>query len=521
MYKYSLSGFLVLILSCLLNSAVLGSQFPAPSLTAGKSAKKIVSNILSFGAKGDGITLNTTVIQSAIDSLADAGGGKLVFPAGRFLSGSIVLKSGVELSFQKNAILLGSTNPDHYKSLNRWKALILADGQTNIAISGKGTIDGQGRRLALNVDSLFYVGKLDSQYYNLRRKRPNEFMRPQNIEMVNCKNVRITGVTVKNASCWVQTYDLCDNLVIDSIRVESDAYWNNDGIDISDCRNVRVTNSFVNSADDGICLKSHATDHWNDSIYIANCTVRSSASAIKFGTASSGGFKNVTIENIKVYDTFRSAIAIESVDGGILENIRVSNIVATNTGNAIFIRLGHRNTEGKVGVLRNVSITNVKVEIPFGRPDQNYEVRGPDLPFFHNPFPCSITGVPGHMVENVTLENIEISFPGRGNNGLAVLPLNRLKDVPEVEAEYPEFSMFGELPAWAFYVRHVNGLSMKNITVKAAAKDYRPAFVFDDVANLIITKLVIHENDPDKQIILRNVKNSEIDVNPKLMKIVE
>ena len=123
---------------------------------------------------------------------------------------------------------------------------------------------------------------------------------------------------MRNAAAWVQTYDQCKNLHVDSITIDSRAFWNNDGIDIQDSHNVRITNCMINSSDDGICLKSQSADHYCDSIYIANCTVRSSASAIKFGTVSHGGFKNVTIENIKIYDTFRSAVAIECVDGGIL-----------------------------------------------------------------------------------------------------------------------------------------------------------------------------------------------------------
>lgn len=467
-------------------------------------------NILSFGAVAEGKTLNTAHIQAAIDKANQEGGGIVIVPAGAFLTGSIVLKTGVELRLEKNAVILGSTNPYDYRGLNRWKALVLADGQENISITGNGTIDGQGRRLALNVDSLFYIGELDSVHYNLRRKRPNEFMRPQNIEMVDCKNVTISGITVKNAACWVQTYDKCTDLKIDKIRVESDAYWNNDGIDISDCKNVQITGCYVNSADDGICLKSHSTGIWNENITIADCTVRSSASAIKFGTASTGGFKNVKIENIKVFDTFRSAIALESVDGGVLENIEVNNITATNTGNAIFIRLGHRNSDGAVGVLRNVRIRNVKAQIAFDRPDKDYELRGPDLSFFHNIFPCSIAGIPGHNVENVVLENIEITFPGRGNDGLAYLPINRLKDVPEQESEYPEFSMFGELPAWAFYVRHVNGLVMKNIIVKAEAPDYRPAFVFDHVTNLKIDGGNISSPTKTSQLVLKDVTGVEV-----------
>ncbi|MEL6132524.1 MAG: glycoside hydrolase family 28 protein, partial [Bacteroidota bacterium] len=156
--------------------------------------------------------------------------------------------------------------------------------------------------------------------------------------------------------------------------------------------------------------------------------------------------------------TFRSAIAIESVDGGILENILIDSIEATNTGNAIFIKLGHR-VEGEVATLKNVTIQNVKVEVAFGRPDHAYEVRGPDLPFFHNTMPSSITGFPGHRVENVTLRNIEITYPGRGNKGLAYRPLSMLEQVPENETHYPEFSMFGELPAWGFFIRHVKGVA--------------------------------------------------------------
>jgi len=257
--------------------------------------------------------------------------------------------------------------------------------------------------------------------------------------MVNCKNVSITDENIRNSSGWVQTYDLCQNLVIDGINVYSDAFWNNDGID---CHNVQITNCMVNSGDDGICLKSHSPDHFNDSIYIANCTIRSSASAIKFGTASLGGFKNVKIENIKIYDTFRSAIALESVDGGILENIDISGIVAKNTGNALFIRLGYRNREGVVGKIRNVRIRNIKVEVPKERPDKDYILQGPALPFFHNTIPASITGIPGYAVENVVIENMEIIYPGNANKGYAYLPIDRLADVPEQLTEYPEFSTF-------------------------------------------------------------------------------
>lgn len=483
-------------------------------------------NILEFGAKGDGRTMNTASIQEAIDKASSDGGGQVIVPDGNFLTGALILKSGVDLYLSAKAVVLGSTNPYDYPSVKSVlekkhakndyiEALIGGRGQNDISISGSGTIDGQGRRLALRMDSLFYAGVLDSSHYNLRRKRPEA--RPCNFKFIDCHNIKITGITIKNATGWVQTYTHCKNLVLDHIRVESDAYWNNDGIDVVDCSNVRITNSFVNAADDGICLKSENPEYYNDSIYIANCTVRSSANAVKFGTASEGGFKNVVVKNIKVFDTFRSAIALESVDGGSLENVLVDSITATNTGNAIFIRLGHRNKTPGIGTLKNVIIRNVKVQVPFGRPDENYDLRGPDLSFFHNTFPSSITGIPGHPVQHVILENIEITYPGRGNDGLAILPLFRLKDVPEVENQYPEFSMFGELPAWGFYVRHAEGVTFKNVTVIAKDKDYRPAYVFDDVKGVTMVKCNVKENDKDKQFILNNVKEANLDVNKDLV----
>ena len=161
----------------------------------------------------------------------------------------------------------------------------------------------------------------------------------------------------------------------------------------------------------------------------------------------------------------------------------------------------------------------MKVDIAFERPDYAYEIRGPELPFFHNIFPSSITGIPGHPVENVTLENIEIRYPGRGNNGLANIPLSRLESVPEKAAEYPEFSMFGELPAWGFYVRHMDGLTMKNIKLSIDAPDYRPAIVFDDVRNLNISSLMINGDSKDKHIILHQTENAKIDDEQAVLKL--
>ena len=164
--------------------------------------------------------------------------------------------------------------------------------------------------------------------------------------------------------------------------------------------------------DDGICLKSEDRNRRCENIYIANCTVRSSASAVKFGTASWGGFKNITVRDITVYDTYRSAIALEVVDGGVMEDIDIRNIKATNTGNAVFIRLGHRNKDAVISKLRRVHIANVKATIPKGKPDKGYPMEGPLLRYPHNVFPASVTGLPGHPVEDVVLDNIDIQYEG-------------------------------------------------------------------------------------------------------------
>lgn len=467
-------------------------------------------NISSFGAVGDGLTMNTLAIQKTIDAAHNGGGGKVVIPSGEFLTGSIILKSGVELHLKRRATLLGSTKKSDYFRLNRWYALILADSARNISITGKGVIDGQGKALALHVDSLFYVGEIDSSQYRFNEKRPGVDVRPQIIEFVNCFNVKIEDITLRNSSSYVQLYKRCINLVIDGITVDSDAYWNNDGIDIYDCVNARITNCYVNSSDDGICLKSSRYPdslYVCDSIFIANCKIRSSASAIKFGMHSYGGFKNIKIENIKVFDTYRSAIALEAYSNGVLENVLIDNVKAKNTGNAIFIRLGDGRPNQPAGTLRNVTIKNVKVKVAFHPADVKYDIRGPQLSFFHNVFPSSIVGIPGHSVQNVRLENIKIIYPGRGNQAYANMPLDRLDDVPENIDHYPEFSMFGELPAWGLYIRHVNGLNLKNVELKIRKADYRPAIVLDDVNNSTIQGVHVEGDNKPSNIIQYNMEN--------------
>tara|TARA_B100001146_G_C16197431_1_gene442425 strand:- start:2596 stop:4149 length:1554 start_codon:yes stop_codon:yes gene_type:complete len=491
--------------------------------------------ITEFGAKPDGLTLNTKAIQSAIDKVSKKGGGKIIFPSGEFLSGSIILKSNIELHFEKGAVLLGSTNPDNYgsqntKALNSEKervapsrmALIVAHKVENIALTGAGTINGQGRKLAVTIDSLHHMGTRKVQNYNYRRMRPNEGSRPMLFAFTESKKITVTGLHLKNSACWGLFFERCSDMVLDRLKVTNRAFWNNDGMDITDCKNVKVTNCDLDTADDGICFKSHFPDYYNDNIFVSNCTIRSSASAVKFGTASHGGFKNITIENIKVFDTFRSAIAIESVDGGDIENIKVSNLIAENTGNAIFIRLGHRAGE-KAGTIKKIHIKDVKVQMPFGRPDINYDVRGPEVDFFHNPFPSSIVGIPGHNVQDVILENIDISFPGRASKAMGYIPINDMGRVPEKIKDYPEFSMFGELPSWGFYIRHADGVTFKNVTINARDMDFRPAYVLDSAKNITIVDSDVIPMTQTHQLVLKDAENiliSNLKVDGKTMKEV-
>ncbi len=470
-------------------------------------------NISDFGAIGNGKYLNTNAIQKTIDKAYNEGGGIVVFPKGEFLSGSIKLKSKVSIYLSETATLLGSTNPKDYHKINRWLALILADSATNIGITGPGVIDGQGDILALKIDSLFYAGEIDSANYEIKEKRPKVTIRPQIIEFVNSKNIKIEGITIKNGASWVQSYYRSSNIFIDKIRVESDTYWNNDGIDIIDCKNVIISNSYFNASDDGICIKSYGRE-WHgspycDSILIENCTIRSSASAVKLGTASFGGFKNITIRNIKIYDTFRSAIALESYGNGFLENINIENIEARNTGNAFFIRIGQVRKESRPGILNDISISNMNVEIAEEIPDKSYKIRGPSLPFFHNTFPSSITGLPNQNVNNISLKNIIISYPGKGYKAYANLPISRLDDVPEYPEKYPEFSMFGELPAWGIYLRHADGIEFNNVKLILKDFDYRPSIVFDDVKNIKVNSITIEGDDKKESIIYKDSQLNE------------
>jgi hypothetical protein len=464
------------------------------SVIFGFSLKAKDFTVSDFGAKNDGFTINTSTIQKAIDFVHEQGGGRLIFETGSYVTGSIYLKSNVTLHLEQGATILGSTNPfDYIKDAKiGWMSMIFAVNQENIGITGKGTINGRGFLTAYNMVNYIHRGIYTDP---LKYDRPNETNRPQNIYFRECKNIRIVDITLRDPGSWNQTYDQCQNLYVDHIYVDSKSYWNNDGIDIVDCDGVVIKNSYFDAADDVICFKSHSAEHMCQNVVVDNCVGRSSANGLKFGTVSRGGFKNFKITNLTIFDTFRSAITLAAVDGGEIENIVIDGVRSINTGNVIYLRLGDRWAKGKKPYMKNVTISNVYAEVPLTKPDAGYNYEGPveDLP--RNISPASIVGLVENKIQGVHLKNIQIVYPGEGNPLYAKrgLTAEELDGVPEMRDAYPEFSQFKELPAWAFYVRHAEGVSFENVTFTAKKKDYRPSVVLDDVKDVSFTGLVVHE----------------------------
>ena len=409
-------------------------------------------SVRDYGAAGDGARLDTRALQAAIDACAAAGGGTVYFPPGRYLSGTLFLKSHITLHFEGGATLLGSTKLEDYPPTvpgvrsytdnYTERSLIYAENLEHIAFEGHGTIDGQG-------------GEFKGPYK----------VRPYLLRVISCREVSMRGLTLRNSPMWVQHYLACEGVCIDGIRVESMCNHNNDGIDIDGCERVRITNCDVRSEDDALVLKS-TQERPCRNVVVTNCVLSSLSNAFKLGTESNGGFENIVMSNCAIYDTRISGIALELVDGGTLERVSISNVTMHNTRSAIFIRLGHRARAFKpgmeaigVGQLRHVRISDVQA-------------------FGADAVGCSITGLPGHPVEDVALENITVSFAGGGK------VIEDLASVSEKAKAYPEYRMFGALPAYGFFCRHVRGLRLSGVQVNTVQPDARPALVCHDVSGL-------------------------------------
>lgn len=456
--------------------------------------------ITDFGAKADGITLNTNSIQAAIDLASADGGGRVIVTPGEFVTGSIYLKDNVDLHLEEGAVLLGSLNPWDFvrDDVIKWTAMVFAVGQKNIALTGKGILDCRGFEVANRMVQYIHLGLFKD---DLVLDRPQESNRPEIIHLFKCDNVTIKDVTLKDPACWTQQYELCNDLLIEGIKVDAKAYWNNDGLDVVDCCNVIVRNCYIDASDDAYCFKSHHVDGVSENVLVENCIGRSSASGVKFGTLTKGVFRHFVFKDITIFDTFRSAINIASVDGGRVEDVLVDGLKSLNTGNPVFIRFGSRNSNTNIPCVKDIVIRNIYAEVPRGKPDAGYLYEGPVPLPPRNVCPSSILGIPGHRIQNVRLENVEIVYPGQTDTTIAFRDCTPevLEAMPELEKSYPEFSQWKEEPAWGFYVRHADGLVFDNVKISVAGEDYRPAFVFDDVDGVAFKNVQIVEPTADRK----------------------
>ena len=450
----------------------------AATTASGKDYPASVFNIYS-----DGVTLDTRSIQYAIDYISGEGGGRLVFSVGRYLTGSIELKSNVTLVLQEGAVLEGSLNPFDYEK-KQWTALVFCYDQQHVGITGKGIIDGRGQLMARQVIDVIGKGFMKDPLRDGRPEAPN---RPVLMNFHNTRDITVEGITLKNSSSWVEVYDHCQNLKIDGIHVDSKAYWNNDGIDIVDCEDVTVTNSFIDADDDGICLKSFDPAHTSRNILVRDCIIRSSANGIKFGTASHGVFTDIRFLHNTVYDTYRSAVALEANDGGTISHITVDSLEALHTGNLIFLRVEER-VPGKIGHLEHIRFSHLKATIPASKPDAGYPYEGPVEDGPRNVSPAIvISGIPGGYVSDVTMDHLDITHPGGGDSLYARVPLDSLASIPEYPNRYPDFSMFRELPAWGAFIRHARDIRMSDVRFHCQKADFRVPIVLDDVHGAHLT----------------------------------
>ncbi|REA62945.1 glycoside hydrolase [Dyadobacter luteus] len=429
-------------------------------------------DVRDFGAVGDGLADNTASIQRAIDSCAK-NGGKVYVIGGRFLSGTLVLKSNVTIHIAAGATLLGQPHTRFYPYQNSgirfygedWarQALIFCKDQKNVGIEGLGTIDGQGDSFVVTTT-----------------KKPDRYKdRPYLLWFAGCENVLVTGVRLQNSAFWMQHYLGCTNVRIDGVKIWNHSNKNNDMIDIDGCRYVTISNVIGDSDDDGITIKS-TSELPSEHITISNCVLSSHCSAIKFGTESVGGFRNIAISNCVIKPSAQKTtiygkpkgiggLAMEIVDGGIMERVSVSNLVIDGTEVPLFIRLGNRArkhiasapTPG-LGKLRDISISDI-------------QATGAGLTG------CSFTGIKGASIENITLRNINIEFEGGGKSS------DSNKAVQELEDAYPEGTMFGTLPSYGFYIRHAKNIRMSGISLSYKSSEQRPAFFLSDTHNFSIT----------------------------------
>jgi hypothetical protein len=412
-------------------------------------------NVKSFGAKGNGVTLDTRQIQDAINKAFQNKGGVVTIPSGSYQIGTLILKDNVELHLEPGATLIGSPNYKDYKAVNqkfesRTRELyakyfmIFAEDAKNISITGLGIIYGNGVN-------------------HYKESRPQN-LRPYMIRLVNCDRVNISDVHLLEAANWTLHLLGCRDVNISGIEIETTGEGNRDGLDIDACQRVTVSNSRFSTTDDAIVMKATADVLCQD-IAITNCIVRSiGGSGVKTGTESNGGFKNITVSNCVIKDIpVHAGIELMTVDGGVMQNILLENIAMENIATPFFIRLGKRARPYKTGqyvsrvddvkdiYLNNISVINAKL-------------------------PSSIIGLHSNKIKNIVINNYTARYVATQK----AVPYNQ---VEFQEFEYPAANMFKELPAYALYCRSVEGLHLENINLYCTENEKRPALSFDKVNN--------------------------------------
>jgi len=480
--------------------AIAGLNAMAPGICSATTSK--VFNVHDFGAKGNGVTLDTATVQTAINACTQAGGGTVWVPAGNYPIGTIHLKSNVTLWLDYGASLLGSTNHADYPTEGlraaregQSECLLYAEDAANIRFEGLGVIDGRGY----------------PKFFPKNAGPGGRDNRPSLFRFENCRNLTFSGLTYKNPAFWGIHLVDCRDIHFDAVTIRfRNNGANNDGMDLDGCENVLIENCDIETGDDAICPKSSRNPCRN--IVVRNCKLSSATAAFKCGTSSRGGFIDVRVTDCYFYDCPMGAIKLELVDGGRLENVKIDRIVMKNVGNPIFIRLGNRgrwyekkgikqiykagssnvgiSPEGvPVGILKNIRISNVDAEVTV-----EDRAEASRVPYRHHKMvntpgltdgekarsgPIMITGIPGHYVEDVVLQNVKISYPGGGTAEDAK------RIVPEDIARYPEQFFFGVLPAWGAYIRHARNIKFENVEMQTRAPDQRKKIVLDDVEGFV------------------------------------
>ena len=450
--------------------------------------------ITDFGAKSDTTVLSTAAIQTAIDCCANEG-GRVVVPAGDFKTGTIVLRSNVNLYLESGATLYGSTDLRDYRRMKSSYIslrthtptiqLIYADSVENVVIDGYGTIDGQGRgfkKLSWNDEGI---------------------TRPHLLRFIQSRDIVVKDINLRNSGCWMQHYLACDRVRIDGIKVTNRNNYNNDALDLDGCHDVIVRGVIADSDDDGITLKSTSPRLCED-IVIENCIVSSHCNAVKLGTETNGGFRNILIRGIVVKPSAdqttqffgrergTSALSLEIVDGGLMENVSVDGMNIMGTESPIFVRLAHRgrgytfNKSGSEAFVSQSVQGGNEGATRSQKPDSVETVGRMRSIYINNVhardcgnFGSSITGLEGHEVEDVRVSNVSIRQRGGITHNDLKLIDEALRD--EKTAEYPEATMWGSLPAKGFYVRHARNVRFENVEIYTETDDARPEFVKIDV----------------------------------------